>query len=54
MICFLALALHRVMHLRMKARKHDASPRTSLDLLSRIRKNIGDRTFNGTSRTTRE
>ncbi len=57
LICFLALVLYRVMRARLKARKHDVSPRTALDLLSRIQKHtahIGDRTFNGTSKTTPE
>ncbi|MEP2984088.1 MAG: IS1634 family transposase [Sulfitobacter sp.] len=57
LICFLALVLHRVMRMRLKAKGHPASPRTSLDLLARIQKHtahIGGRTFNGTSKTTPE
>jgi transposase len=57
LICFLALVLYRVMRLRLKAKGHDASPRTALDLLARIQKHtahIGERTFNGTSKTTPE
>ncbi len=57
LICFLALVLHRVMRMRLKAKGHAASPRTALDLLARIQKHtahIGDRTFNGTSKTTPE
>ena len=57
LICFLALALHRVMRMRLKARGHGASPRAALDLLARIQKHtahIGDRTFNGTSKITPE
>jgi len=57
LICFLALVLYRVMRMRLKARGHSASPRTALDLLARIQKHtahIGDRTFNGTSKTTPE
>jgi len=57
LICFLALVLYRVMRMRLKAKRHDASPRTALDLLARIQKHtahIGDRTFNGTSKTTPE
>jgi transposase len=57
MICFLALVLYRVMRMRLKAGGHSASPRTALDLLARIQKHtahIGDRTFNGTSKTTQE
>jgi len=43
--------------IRLKAQKHSASPRTALDLLARIQKHtahIGERTFNGTSKTTQE
>lgn len=57
MICFLALMLYRVMRMRMKAGQHETSPRTALDLLSRIQKHtahIGNRTFNGTSKITQE
>jgi hypothetical protein len=51
------LVLYRVMRLRLKAKGHAASPRTVLDLLARIQKHtthIGDRTFNGASKTTPE
>ena len=57
LICFLALVLYRVMRMRLKAKGHSASPRTALNLLARIQKHtahIGDRTFNGTSKTTPE
>lgn len=57
LICFMALTLYRVMRMRLKAQKHGASPRTALDLLARIQKHtahIGDRSFNGTSKTTQE
>lgn len=57
LICFLALVLYRVMRMRLKAKGHSASPRTALNLLARIQKHtahIGERTFNGTSRTTPE
>ena len=57
LICFLALVLHRVMRMRLKARGHSASPRAALDLLACIQKHtahIGDRTFNGTSKITPE
>lgn len=57
LICFLALVLWRVMRMRLKAKGHSASPRTALDLLGRIQKHtahIGERTFNGTSKTTPE
>jgi hypothetical protein len=48
---------YRVMRMRLKAKGHSASPRTALDLLARIQKHtahIGERTFNGTSKTTPE
>ena len=57
MICFLALVLYRVMRMRLKTKGHSASPRSALDLLARIQQHtahIGDRTFNGTSKTTQE
>ncbi|WP_296940759.1 IS1634 family transposase [uncultured Marivita sp.] len=57
LICFLALVLYRVMRMRLKAKGHSASPRTALDLLARIQKHtahIGERTFEGTSKTTPE
>jgi hypothetical protein len=57
LICFLALVLYRVLRMRLKAKGHNASPRTALDLLARIQKHtahIGARTFNGTSTTTPE
>ena len=57
LICFLALVLYRAMRMRLKAKGHSVSPRTALDLLARIQKHtahIGDRTFNGTSKTTPE
>jgi transposase len=57
LICFLALVLYRVMRMRLKAKGHSVSPRIALDLLAHIQKHtahIGDRTFNGTSKTTPE
>lgn len=57
LICFMALTIYRVMRMRLKAQRHNASPRTALDLLARIQKHtahIGNRTFNGTSKTTQE
>ena len=45
------------MRMRLKAEEHSASPRTALNLLSRIQKHtahIGDHTFNTTSKTTPE
>ena len=44
------------MRMRLKAQRHNASP-TALDILARIQKHtahIGNRTFNGTSKTTQE
>ena len=40
MICFLALVLHCVIRMRLKAKGHSASPRTALDLLERIQQHI--------------
>ena len=57
LICFLALVLHRVMRMRLKARDHAASPRTALDLLGRIQRHqakIGERSVDGLSSTTPE
>jgi hypothetical protein len=54
LICFLALVLYRIMRMRLKAKRHGASPRTALDLLARIQKHtthIGPRTFTGLSKT---
>ncbi len=53
----LALVLYRVMHMRLKAKGHSASPRTALDLLARIQKHTahaGNRTLHGIRRTTPE
>jgi transposase len=57
LICFMALTLYRVMRMRLKAKGQSASPRTALALLARIQKHtahVGNRTFNGTSKTTQE
>ena len=57
LICFFALVLNRVMRMRLKAGEHSASPRTALNLLSRIQRHtahIGDHTFNTTNKTTSE
>ncbi len=57
LICFLALVLHRVMRMRLKAKGHSASPRTALDLLARIHRHqarIAERTLEGTTRPTPE
>ena len=45
------------MRMRLKARDHDASPRTALDLLARIQRHlakIGERSVDGLSSTTPE
>jgi len=57
LICFLALVLYRVMRMRLKAKGHAASPRTTLDLLARIQRHqarIGERAVDGLSTTTPE
>ncbi|ARE41061.1 Mobile element protein (plasmid) [Rhodovulum sp. P5] len=57
LICFLALVLYRVMRMRLKAKGHDASPRTALDLLARIHRHearIADRKFDGLTTPTPE
>jgi hypothetical protein len=57
LICFLALTLHRVMRMRLKAKGHTASPQVVLDILSRIQKHTahaGSRSFHGISKTTPE
>lgn len=57
LICFLALTLHRVMRMRLKAKGHTTSPQVALDILSRIQKHTayaGSRSFHGISKTTPE
>ena len=57
LICFLALTLHRVMGMRLKAKGHTTSPQVALDILSRIQKHTayaGSRSFHGISKTTTE
>lgn len=57
LICFLALVLYRIMRMRLKARGHQASPRTALDMLARIQchqAKIGERSVAGLSTTTPE
>jgi hypothetical protein len=57
LICFLALTLHRIMRMRLKAKGHQASPQLALDILSRIQKHTayaGSRSFHGISNTTQE
>lgn len=53
LICFLALILHRVMRMRMKANGSPYSPQRALELLSRIQKHrveIEGKSFEGISR----
>ncbi len=50
LICFLALVLYRVMRMRLKAKGHNASPRTALDLLACIHRHharIAERALDG-------
>ncbi|ARE41718.1 Mobile element protein [Rhodovulum sp. P5] len=57
LICFLALVLYRVMRMRLKAKGHDASPRTALDMLARIHRHearIADRKLDGLTTPTPE
>lgn len=57
LICFLALVLHRIIRMRLKAKGHSASPQVTLDILSRIQKHTayaGKRSFHGISKTTPE
>ena len=57
LICFLALTLHRVMRMRLKAKGHSASPRAALDMLARIhrhRAKIADRKLEGITTPTPE
>ena len=57
LICFLALTLHRVMRMRLKAKGHHTSPQLALEILSRIQKHTayaGSRSFHGISKTTPE
>ena len=55
LICFLALVLHRVMRMRLKAKGNPHSPGTALELLRRIQKHrvsIGENAYTGVSKTT--
>lgn len=57
LICFLALVLHRVMRMRLKANGSQHSPSSALNLLRRIqqhRATIGERAYSGVSKTTTE
>ena len=50
MICFLALVLHRVMRMRLKAAGVNASPETVLDTLAEIQRHR----ISSTSESTKE
>lgn len=57
LICFLALTMHRVMRMRLKASGSSASPNQALAVLRRIqshRATIGDKAYHGLSKTTPE
>jgi len=57
LICFLALTLHRVMRMRLKAKGHSASPQASLDLLSRIHRHqfqVAETALEGTTKSSPE
>jgi hypothetical protein len=57
LICFLALVLYRIIRLRLKANGSTTSPKTALQLLSRIQHHrtvVGAKTYSGISRTTPE
>lgn len=57
LICFLALLLHRVMRMRLKAHGSRHSPSSALELLRRIqqhRASIGPHAYSGISKTTPE
>ena len=57
LICFLALTLHRVMRMRLKAKGHNASPQASLDLLSRIHRHqfqVAETALEGTTKSSPE
>lgn len=55
LICFLALTLYRVMHMRLKAKGHSASPKTALEILAKGQRHnakIADRSVSGISSLT--
>ena len=58
LICFIALVLHRVMRLRLKAAGHDASPERALELLRQLQRHRihlpDDQTVTGLSTLTAE
>jgi len=54
LICFLALVLHRVMRMRLKAHGNTHSPKTTLELLRRLQKHrvqLGNQQLTGIGRT---
>ena len=53
LICFLALVLHRVMRMRLKAHGNTHSPKTTLELLRRLQKHrvqLGNQQLTGIGR----
>jgi len=55
LICFLALTLYRVMHMRLKDKGHSASPKTALEILAKVQRHnakIADRSVSGISSLT--
>jgi transposase len=57
LICFMALVIYRVMRMRLKEHGSLLSPKTALEILSRIQQHkatVGDRAYSGISKTTPE
>jgi len=57
LICFMALVIYRVMRMRLKEHCSLLSPKTALEILSRIQQHkatVGDRAYSGISKTTPE
>jgi transposase len=57
LICFIALVIYRVMRMRLKEHGSALSPKTALEMLSRIQQHkatVGDRAYTGISKTTPE
>ena len=57
LICFMALVIYRVMRMRLKEHGSVLSPKTALEILSRIQQHkatVGDRAYSGISKTTPE
>lgn len=55
LICFMALVIYRVMRMRLKEHGSLLSPKTALEILSRIQQHtatVGDRAYSGISKTT--